>query len=262
MRPALRSVRVPTLVLYRDHEYLREASALHGRAAAGRAGRRGSRRRPPAVGGRPEGGARPDRELPRRPATTRRRAEPDPDDRARGRSPRVRGRAAALGARPLPRPPLDAPPGRMRASFDGPARAVRCATALADTCPPCARASTPASASCATGCSTARARGRHRRRARRPPGEILATSTVQDLVAGSGIEFDERGSLGELRCSACCADQSGTLASEKCRSTSPTTRTPWACSWEFMRRAFRWSRVRRSRAGCRRGECRRRVPRG
>ena len=31
------------------------------------------------------------------------------------------------------------------------------------------------------------------------PGEVLATSTVQDLVAGSGIEFDERGSLGELR---------------------------------------------------------------
>ena len=27
------------------------------------------------------------------------------------------------------------------------------------------------------------------------PGEILATSTVQDLVAGSGIEFSERGAV-------------------------------------------------------------------
>ena len=31
------------------------------------------------------------------------------------------------------------------------------------------------------------------------PGEVLATSTVQDLVAGSGIDFDERGTLGDLR---------------------------------------------------------------
>ena len=31
------------------------------------------------------------------------------------------------------------------------------------------------------------------------PGEVLTTSTVQDLVAGSGIDFDERGALGELR---------------------------------------------------------------
>ena len=31
------------------------------------------------------------------------------------------------------------------------------------------------------------------------PGEILATSTVQDLVAGSGIEFTDRGTLGDLR---------------------------------------------------------------
>jgi pimeloyl-ACP methyl ester carboxylesterase len=31
------------------------------------------------------------------------------------------------------------------------------------------------------------------------PGEVLATSTVQDLVAGSGIDVDERGTLGELR---------------------------------------------------------------
>ena len=29
--------------------------------------------------------------------------------------------------------------------------------------------------------------------ARRGPGEVLVSSTVKDLVAGSGIEFEERG---------------------------------------------------------------------
>ena len=40
------------------------------------------------------------------------------------------------------------------------------------------------------------------------PGEILATSTVADLVAGSGIEFYERGTSSSYACSACCADWS------------------------------------------------------
>ena len=121
VRPVLPTVRVPTLVLHREHEYLREASRVHGRAAAGRAGRRGAGRRPPAVGGRPEGGARPDRALPRRPqrhaADQRRHGA---DDRARGgpagvggalldsvlsrfRGPRA-GRAPRQGARGLRRP--------------------------------------------------------------------------------------------------------------------------------------------------------------
>ena len=39
------------------------------------------------------------------------------------------------------------------------------------------------------------ARDRGRRRRARPSGQILTTSTVQDLVAGSGIEFTERGSV-------------------------------------------------------------------
>ncbi len=60
----------------------------------------------------------------------------------------------------------------LRASFDGPARALRCAAALAV-------------ASFLAG--TAK------------PGEVLTTSTVQDLVAGSGIDLAERGALGELR---------------------------------------------------------------
>ena len=60
----------------------------------------------------------------------------------------------------------------------------------------CAWACTRASASCATGGSTGPAleiaAGVARAAA---PGEILATSTVADLVAGSGIEFSERGAV-------------------------------------------------------------------
>jgi class 3 adenylate cyclase len=29
--------------------------------------------------------------------------------------------------------------------------------------------------------------------AQAPPGEVLVSSTVRDLVAGSGLEFEERG---------------------------------------------------------------------
>jgi class 3 adenylate cyclase len=89
---------------------------------------------------------------------------------------------------------LDAPPGHLRASFDGPARAVRCASALMDSVPGmCAgvhtgecelhqgRLSGPALeiAQAAVGAAA--------------PGEVLTTSTVHDLVAGSRIEFVERG---------------------------------------------------------------------
>jgi class 3 adenylate cyclase len=95
---------------------------------------------------------------------------------------------------------LDAPPGRVRAGFDGPARAVRCATALADNVPELragvhtgecevrdGHLAGPALEIAASVIAAA------------APGEILATSTVQDLVAGSGIEFTDRGTLGDLR---------------------------------------------------------------
>ena len=96
---------------------------------------------------------------------------------------------------------LDAPPGRIRAGFDGPARAVRCATALADNFP--ALRAGVHTGECELHDGTAQRPGAgHRRRGRpgRRPGEILATSTVQDLVAGSGIFFaDNSGTAGELR---------------------------------------------------------------
>ena len=85
------------------------------------------------------------------------------------------------------------------AAFDGPARAIRCACAIVDG----ARASsasrfgpgcTPANASS----STARSRGSPSTPVRvsprrRGPGEVLVSSTVKDLVAGSGIRFADRG---------------------------------------------------------------------
>ena len=83
------------------------------------------------------------------------------------------------------------------AAFDGPARAIRCAQAIG-----CKRAAW--AWKCGPDCTPAvrdsRRRPRRNRRALgarvaalAAPGEILATGTVRDLVAGSGIEFVERG---------------------------------------------------------------------
>ena len=84
------------------------------------------------------------------------------------------------------------------ASFDGPARAVRCATAIRDE----VRAlGLEIRAGIHTGeCELAAGKiaglavnigARVAALAR--PGEVLATSTVKDLVAGSGLQFDDRG---------------------------------------------------------------------
>ena len=84
------------------------------------------------------------------------------------------------------------------ATFDGPARAIRCALAVA-------RTRAPSASKCAPGVHTGEcellggkvpgslftpARGLQRSRT---AGEILVSQTVKDLVAGSGIEFHERG---------------------------------------------------------------------
>jgi class 3 adenylate cyclase/alpha-beta hydrolase superfamily lysophospholipase len=84
------------------------------------------------------------------------------------------------------------------ATFDGPARAVRCACAVRDAVQPLGlqiRAgvhtgeielvgSKPAGIAVHTGARVAALAG---------AGEVLVSSTVKDLVAGSGIEFEERG---------------------------------------------------------------------
>ena len=88
---------------------------------------------------------------------------------------------------------------RMLACFDGPARAVRYATAIAAT----ARAlGIDARAGVHTGeveIADGRAHGvavdiAVRAAAAAAPGEVLVSQTVTDLVAGSGLEFADRGS--------------------------------------------------------------------
>lgn len=96
------------------------------------------------------------------------------------------------------------------ATFDGPARAIRCASAIADTA---RRLGVEIRAGLHTGecdvtnggvSGTAVEVGAHVA-SRADSGEVLVSSTVKDLVAGSGIRFNPRGThllggdFGELR---------------------------------------------------------------
>ena len=84
------------------------------------------------------------------------------------------------------------------ATFDGPARAIRCAQSVADQFGSSGSSSEPACTRASASCTTTRSRESPSRSARgspalASPGEVLVSSTVKDLVAGSGIEFDDRG---------------------------------------------------------------------
>jgi class 3 adenylate cyclase len=89
------------------------------------------------------------------------------------------------------------------ATFDGPARAIQCACAIASSV---RDLGIEIRAGLHTGeveLAEERPRGiavhiGARVSARAEPGEVLVSNTVKDLVAGSGIEFDERGTA-ELR---------------------------------------------------------------
>ena len=89
------------------------------------------------------------------------------------------------------------------ASFDGPARAIRCACAIVETMP---QVGLDVRAGLHTGeCELADGKvagiAVHtgaRVAANAQPGEVLVSSTVKDLVAGSGITFQDRG-LHELK---------------------------------------------------------------
>jgi DNA-binding SARP family transcriptional activator/pimeloyl-ACP methyl ester carboxylesterase/tetratricopeptide (TPR) repeat protein len=111
------------------------------------------------------------------------------------------------------------------ATFDGPARAVRCATAIV-------RALLPLGLSVRAGVHTGevevdgdRVRGvavgvAARIAAEATPGEVLVSQTVNDIVAGSGLEFTDRGSRafegvpGEWRLLAVGDDRKETRADE------------------------------------------------
>jgi DNA-binding SARP family transcriptional activator/pimeloyl-ACP methyl ester carboxylesterase/class 3 adenylate cyclase len=94
---------------------------------------------------------------------------------------------------------VDASGGGTLATFDGPARAVRCATAILS-------ALRPLGLSIRAGVHTGevevdgdRVRGvavhiAARVAAEAAPGEVLVSQTVNDIVAGSGLEFADRGS--------------------------------------------------------------------
>lgn len=88
-------------------------------------------------------------------------------------------------------------PDRTMAVFDGPARAIRCAAAIVE--------HAPIRAGLHTGeCEVGRADGITFETCARiaeaaAPAEVLVSSTVKDLVAGSGIRFEERGTSGEWR---------------------------------------------------------------
>ena len=213
VRHVLPAVRVPTLVVHRTGDPRRRGGAVPGGAHPGGApggaggdrplrldGRRG--RGPRRGGGVPHRGppaAEPDRVL----ATvlfmdivgSTASAPPGWATGAGGPAGRhhalVRARAGALPGREV-----DTAGDGLLATFDGPARASAA---------PAHHAAVRASGSrCGPGCTPAsgghgRRRGGDRGPHRGPgggagrPGEVLVSSTVKDLVAGSGIEFEDRG---------------------------------------------------------------------
>jgi len=192
VRHVLPAVHVPSLVLYREHEYMRESSRYMGERLPGA--------RVVALPGPdhlPWEGAQEDvlEEIEAFLGGLDQHGEPELilttvlEAEVTGgftRSTVARFRGVALPA----------PEGRVRASFDGPARAVRCASALAEVQPELRagvhtgecerRGGTLSGAALDIAASVAEA-------AR--PGEILATSTVHDLVALSGVAFEERDAI-------------------------------------------------------------------
>src|SRR5512133_3006431 len=112
--------------------------------------------------------------------------------------PRETSHTRPAGARPLPRYRARHRGDGFFATFDGPARAIRCAQAIIEGveglgldvragvhCGECElHEGKVAGIAVSTGARVA---------ALAQAGEVLVSSTVRDLVAGSGISFDDRG---------------------------------------------------------------------
>jgi class 3 adenylate cyclase len=199
VRHALPAIGVPALVLYRAGEYLREATRYMGTLMPG-ARVRGL----PGPDHLPWEGDQEDvlREIEAHLATAEAEAEPDrvlatvlharvPDQRVpvlRGHLGRFRGTEIPAGG------------GALRATFDGPARAIRCAHAIVahagalgveaaaglhtGECEVDGDVLTGVPVQLADGVASVAT-----------AGEVLVSSTVRDLVAGSGMEFAERGTV-------------------------------------------------------------------
>jgi pimeloyl-ACP methyl ester carboxylesterase len=194
VRHVLPTIRVPTLIVYRAQEYLREANRyMAARIPAARVVELPGADHLPWEGDQDRVLDEVEAFLAEAPAdqepnlvltTVLEAALPEAGRPAlRGALARFRGRE------------LDAPAGRVRVSFDGPARALRCAVALQDA------GAGPAGVH--TGeCELADGRLRGAAleiaaglAAAARPGEVLASSTVHDLVAGSGVDFADRGAV-------------------------------------------------------------------
>jgi hypothetical protein len=204
VRHLLPAIGVPTLVLYRADEYLRDATRYMGERIPGA--------RVVALPGADHLPWEGDQdgvldEIERFLDSTCTEHEPDHvlatilfshlDPEA---GPDARRRHEALVRNQVPRfrgMLLEGEPGGLSASFDGPARAVRCARALA-------AAGAASGLALRAGLHTASAviaGGRVAGPAAEvsaavarsgAPGEVVATSTVRDLVSGSGIAFVAR----------------------------------------------------------------------
>jgi DNA-binding SARP family transcriptional activator/pimeloyl-ACP methyl ester carboxylesterase len=198
VRHVLPTIHVPTLVLYREHEYLRDAARYMGERIPG-ARVLGL----PGMDHLPWEGAQEDVLVEIERFVEQLRAEPEPArvlatvlvveadgtaeacDAVRADVARFRGSELALTDDTL------------IATFDGPARAIRCASALLDRGRSVGRRARAGlhTGECELvgdrlgGIPVSLAQGLMERA---EPGEVLVSSTVRDLVAGSGLVFSER----------------------------------------------------------------------
>jgi DNA-binding SARP family transcriptional activator/pimeloyl-ACP methyl ester carboxylesterase len=200
VRHVLSSIHAPALVLYREHEYMREATRWFGKLLP-----RALTRALPGADHLPWEGAQADvldeierflagiqeqEREPERVLATVLHAQVPEEWRPTLSSHLRRFRGTEL--------PADE--GALCASFDGPARAIRCAQAIVEH----GRSlGVEATAGLHTGeCEVAGPALRglalelaHGVASSASPGEVLVSSTVRDLVAGTGMEFAERGSV-------------------------------------------------------------------
>jgi len=207
VRHVLPTIGVPALVLYRADEYLREATRYMGDRIPGA--------RVIALPGAdhlPWEGDQDDvlDEIEAFLATVHDEDGPEHalatvlSTRAVSPDPTLLQRYEALVRNQLPRfrgEPIEGAPDAVSASFDGPARAIRCARALVEGA---AARGIAIRAGLHTGeCAVVDGRAGGAAvevsaavAAEAAPGEVLVSSTVRDLVAGSGINLRERRCAG------------------------------------------------------------------
>ena len=208
VRHVLPTIHVPTLVLCRSGEYLRDAAHYMGERIPRRADRLAPGRRPSAVGGRPGGPSPRDRAVRRAPPPGA-RARPGAGNRARRRGRRHRGglRSGARRRRALPGNGTEAHRRHARRDVRRPCARdqvrLDAARFRAPTVGGLARAGLHTGEqelgpNLLAGIPVSIATGL---KERAEPGQVLVSSTVRDLVAGSGLVFSdhEQGAASDRR---------------------------------------------------------------